>query len=77
MDIIVSALLLGKLNNDVNMVSEQVRDQSRITALEFLTSNPVLAPVIPLTSTIVALYSLRGKVKTVKKVFSSTSPQFN
>lgn len=66
MDIIVSALLVGKLNSDVNTVSEQVRDQSRITALEFLTSNPVLAPVIPLASTIIAWYSLRGKVETIK-----------
>jgi len=66
LDIIVSALLVGKLNSDINMVSEQVRDQSRITALEFLTSNPVLAPVIPLTSTIIAWYSLRRKVETIK-----------
>ena len=66
MGIIVSALLIGKLNSDVNMVSEQVRDQSRITALEFLSSNPVLALVISLASAVIAWYSLRGKVETIK-----------
>lgn len=60
-------LLVEKLNSDLNVVSKQFGELSRITALAFS------AHISSDNSACFHKYSLRGKVETIKWIFSSTT----